>query len=86
VLLRIKQRHRIATEQEIGNYENDAAKSAAHGKAPTAGPANIFNIFTFSSSLPQHLFNIAWRGSLAFMTYERPVTRDNVTRRRKVDS
>jgi hypothetical protein len=59
LLLRIKQRHRITAKQEINNYENDAANSAAYGKASAAGSANIFNILAFSSSLPEHLFNIA---------------------------
>jgi hypothetical protein len=59
LLLRIKQRHRIAAEQEINHYENDAANSAAHGKASAAGSANIFNILALSSSLPEHFFNIA---------------------------
>src|SRR4029450_1048637 len=63
LLLRIKQRHRVAAEQKVNSYDNDAANSAAHGKASAAGSANIFNILAFSSSLPEHLFNIAWRDS-----------------------
>jgi len=65
-LLRIKQRLRIAAEQEIKNYENDAANSAAHGKASAAGPANIFNVLAFSSSLPEHLFRVVARFSRAY--------------------
>ena len=61
VLLRIKQRHWIAAEQEINSYENEAANSAAYGKASAAGSANVFNILAFSSSLPEHLFRIVAR-------------------------
>ena len=57
----IKQRHRIAAKQKVNNYENDAANSAAHGKASAARSANIFNVLAFSSSLPEHLFRIVAR-------------------------
>jgi hypothetical protein len=57
-LLRIKQRLRIAAEQEINDYENHGANSATDDKASAAGSANIFNILAFSSSLPEHLFRI----------------------------
>ena len=67
LLLRIKQRLRIAAEEEIKNYDNHAADSAAHSKAAAAGPANIFNILAFSSPLPEHLFRIGWRDLLAFV-------------------
>ena len=60
-LLGVKQRHWIAPEQEIKNYDNDAANSAAHGNASAAGSANIFNVLAFSSSLPEHLF-VSLRG------------------------
>jgi hypothetical protein len=61
LLLRIKQRHWIAPEQKINNYENEAAKAAAHGKASAAGSANIFNILAFSSSSPKHRFRTVAR-------------------------
>jgi hypothetical protein len=57
-LLRIKQRLRIAAEQEINNYENNRTNAAAHSKTPSAGSASVFNVFALSSSLPEHLLRI----------------------------
>src|SRR5512132_74963 len=65
LLLRIKQRLRIAAQQEIKNYQNDRANSAAQNEASPAGSASVFNIFTFSSPLPKHLSRIVARDSLA---------------------
>jgi hypothetical protein len=70
LLLRIKQRLRIAAEQKINNYENVSANSPAYDKASAAaGSANILNILAFSSSLPEHLFCIVARDSLAFTEF-----------------
>jgi hypothetical protein len=71
-LLRIKERLRIAAEQEINNYENNGANSAAHDKPAAAGSASIFNILTFSSSLPEHLLRIVTRSTRVYnLTIER---------------
>ena len=66
LLLRLKQRLRIAAEQKIKNYENDGANSAAqHDPSPAAGSASVFNVVAFSSPLPEHLSRIVARDSLA---------------------
>jgi hypothetical protein len=57
-LLRIKQRLRIAAEQEINNYQNDGANAAAYNKTPPARSASIFNVVALSSSSPENLLRI----------------------------
>jgi len=42
-------------------------RSSGHGD--TARQVNIFNILAFSSSLPEHLFRIVVRDSLAFTEF-----------------
>jgi hypothetical protein len=41
------------------------------GQGSAARSANIFNILAFSSSLPEHLFRIVVRDSLAFTEFLR---------------
>jgi hypothetical protein len=55
LLLRIKQRLRIPAEQKVRDDDNDGANSTAYGETPAAGSPRVFNVFAFSSSLPEHL-------------------------------